>query len=1571
MADLHDWLNALPCRHLLTILDCCFAGAFTWYARRPLEIVPDVIYREQYERFLREPAWQILTSTAYNQEALDVLSGRTIGVRTEIGEGAGWHSPFALALLAALDETGRADLIPKGQGDGVITASELYLFLRYHVEAEVAAVAGCYQTPELWPFSREKHGKGEYVFLVPGKGEPHLESAPALSVDNNPYRGLQSYSEEHAELFFGRAQLVQELTPIIETHPFTVVLGASGTGKSSLVKAGLLPNLRAQEHDNTAWCILPIVRPTATPLLQLSHAVATMPAVSPLSDDQPDLSDRGNAEEEINNDLLFAADQSQTVADQIEGQIGKWLANNPSRRLLLIIDQFEELITLCRRVEERTCFLTLLAHLLDAHPDQVHIIATLRTDFEPQLASSPLSRHWTRFVVPPMSQAELRAVIEGPASKRAIFFDPPALVDTLVDEVVQMPGALPLLSFTLSELYLKYLERQQAAKRDNVIIERSLTADDYTRIGGVVGSLRTRADELCKQLDADQRASLRRVMLRMVAFEGSELTSRRVPLQELTYCSEEENHRVHDILQRLTDARLVVSGSSETEEGVPQPYVEPAHDALVRAWGILSDWLHQAEADLPLQIQRRLTQAATDWSKAPATKRKGGLLWDNDPRLPQIQHILDTEAPCQSTLRRWLSPAICNFVLWLWPSAAMNTLSNRLNALETEFVRQSVIQRVRNAKRRRLIILAVVASLTALTVVALLQRNVAVEQRNAAQTNESRLLAANALQQLTQDPVSSIVLSIQALPADGARPLVPAAEFALAQALRVNQERAYVTTTVTTIGQVAVGDHAIAVGGARLQLLNFQFEPVATLSDGTVDGVRWSDDGRLLFYVGGQVQVWAGPDRLTSLGFGEGSVVCGAEWRPQHNELAACVKTLHEVQVWIDEPYFGVESSRRLIVPDLDVTAPVADERHVLRWSPDGRYLAAGGDALFLWDSVTDILTMLPGTSGSHIQFVEWSPGSDYLLGAWAGMQTAYIWPTMSLSDPIGVELVAKIEGGGFWNNRLQEQLEVLILDNEGATHRFTLTGQLIKVINDPDIRGRGVGFAVNGTEDRVLTYLDSGMAYLWTADTDAKPLSWRHAGAIAQAAWNGEYVATIGMDGAARVWDGRNGALLTTLPGHQGRMLGVAWIDGRFLLTFDAQQSPQQQPGSLRLWEVLDAAYEPVCRQPETTAPPECRFYSQPLLENSADAPSTIAWFTDEVIWIEEESGALQRWRLDASGQLQQTHALDAPWGAKREIPPNIAWSPQGDQALAYGDFGAEIWMLPPEDLHATQMLTQPIANAAWLEEGIVVADDSDRLFWISQTDEPRRYDLFELTDVATPTYGFAFADVLPDRQLVVVDNNDNIRVWELAFPPTEPILSVSRSALFADSGFADSERPITDVQMSHDGRYLFLVIESQYVAPVNLESGRLRPIWPFPDSSTVASASVAAHPTRPLLAALHKHVLFLLEISPDGTLSEIWKSKSEGKTAKLAWNKDGTRLVTWGDNTAIIWQRDTEQRGLAQVLHLPHTNINISPLFTDDGAHMLTVDVDWGVRLWETWLDWRQMIAVARRSCTRCNAH
>ncbi len=113
MADLHAWLAALPCRHMLAILDCCFAGAFRWAATRHMGALPDVIHRERYDRYLLSPAWQVLTSAAYDQRALDVLAGDA--KRGAQARDDGLHSPFALALIDAL-ERGEADLVPKGPG---------------------------------------------------------------------------------------------------------------------------------------------------------------------------------------------------------------------------------------------------------------------------------------------------------------------------------------------------------------------------------------------------------------------------------------------------------------------------------------------------------------------------------------------------------------------------------------------------------------------------------------------------------------------------------------------------------------------------------------------------------------------------------------------------------------------------------------------------------------------------------------------------------------------------------------------------------------------------------------------------------------------------------------------------------------------------------------------------------------------------------------------------------------------------------------------------------------------------------------------------------------------------------------------------------------------------------------------------------------------------------------------------------------------------------------------------------------------------------------------------------------
>ena len=608
MRDVYEALMALPCRHLLVILDCCFAGSFRWAAGRVLTPPQLSIYDERYQYFLNHRAAQVLTSAAHNQRALDTPAGQVIGTRGQ----AGVHSPFAAQLLAGLG--GAADQYPPPAGDGVITLAELYAYLQSSIDS--------LQTPRCWPLPG--HGAGEFVFRSPSRPLQLPKAAELIELDpqRDPYRALEPYDTAHAGLFFGRDEVVRQLAQGVAGSPLTVVLGPSGSGKTSLVAAGLLPRLGQDPEQR--WILPAPVRPGATPLAALHKR---------LSAELPDLP----------LDLPTLRRDPTALARGLD----TWLraqAPEPADapHLLLVIDQLEELHTQVPAAETRDRFLNCLQAILRLGNDHLHLVATLRSDFEAPFADHPgWQETWkhSRFLLRPMTQDELRQVIQRPAEARVLFFEPAELVEELINEVVQMPGALPQLSFTLSSMYRAYLG---SGRND-----RTLSSAELEEVEGVQGAVRNRAEAVCSGFDAETQETLRHVLLRMISLQGGEWTRRRVEHSELKYADPGEDDRAAKVLRRLVDERLVVAGTNPDGE----PYLELAHDSLIVSWDRLKQWIDACIWQAPkdqLSLQDSVSRASRRWHDDQ------GPVWWNEPQLFQLRIL--------GTWRPWLTARELDFV---------------------------------------------------------------------------------------------------------------------------------------------------------------------------------------------------------------------------------------------------------------------------------------------------------------------------------------------------------------------------------------------------------------------------------------------------------------------------------------------------------------------------------------------------------------------------------------------------------------------------------------------------------------------------------------------------------------------------------------------------------------------------------------------------------------------------------------------------------------------------------------------------------------------------------------------
>lgn len=402
--------------------------------------------------------------------------------------------------------------------------------------------------------------------------------APELPDALCPYLGLDAFREDNSDVFFGRQRLIESLINHLKENRLLAVVGPSGSGKSSVVRAGLIPALQAgvPASDSADWHYLPPMFPGSNPLENLAH-VTRPPEID-----------------------AAAWVPSQIVAFQLDdGYLAKLIAARGLGRVVIVVDQFEEVFTLCTDDNVRQAFVDNLVHLIRAPQARHTVILTMRTDFETQVTRLPDFEplfEQALIRVTPLNAGELRAAIEKPAAAIGLKFEA-GVVDALLRDILGEPAALPLLQFTLLKLW-------ESRERNRV------TWEAYRRLGGGRQALATSADEFYRNLIQEEQDTAKRILMRLVRpGEGLEFTSNRVR-REVLFHKAEARDRVERVLDKFIRARLLRLTQGETEA---DDQVEVAHEALVRNWPRLVGWLEDER--VAMRQRRRLTTSAEQWQE--------------------------------------------------------------------------------------------------------------------------------------------------------------------------------------------------------------------------------------------------------------------------------------------------------------------------------------------------------------------------------------------------------------------------------------------------------------------------------------------------------------------------------------------------------------------------------------------------------------------------------------------------------------------------------------------------------------------------------------------------------------------------------------------------------------------------------------------------------------------------------------------------------------------------------------------------------------------------------------------
>ncbi|MGI5521469.1 helix-turn-helix domain-containing protein [Micromonospora sp. CA-259024] len=887
-----------------------------------------------------------------------------------------------------------------------------------------------------------------------------------------PYQGLTAFQPEQAERFFGRTELVERLLARVDRLCLTAVVGASGSGKSSLLRAGLLGAIAADRGLAQRWRTM-LLTPTERPLDALAAEVAKL---------------SGQDAQQIRKDL--AAD-----AAGLDIAVRSTLAGGPPQtRALLVVDQFEEVFTLCPDKADRRRFIEALLDASQGPGRRTTVVLGVRADFLAHLMQYPdltdALHDEAHLLVRPVTAADLREIIVRPAAQVGMGVDAD-LLSTVLADAADEPGALPLVSHALLETW----QRRSGA---------TLTLSAYEASGGVRGAIAQTAERAYGDFGAAERQAARRIFLRLTALgDGTEDTRRPIMRTELDGIADEAV--TARVLDQSAEARLVVMGDGT---------VEVAHEALIRAWPRLHRWLTDDRANL--LTHRRLTEAAHTWA---ALHHDAGALYRGTQLL--AARALAEDHP------------------------------EDLNQLENSFLQASSAlakSEQNSARRQARLFKRLVAGISALLVLALLGGGIAVRQRQDARRQQvatlSSELSLQARSLLATDPDLAGLLAVEADRLNSNTETQGSVLSAAAAPRRVELNvggPAIYTVAFTP-------DHSLlasAAGDGTIGLWDpAHGDRIATLSGhtGRAADVAFADDGTLLASIGidgtnGSIIIWDVQTHQQRIRLTENNLGSGMAFSPDGTKLAVGLT---------GKPGPGAEANAGragdIALHDLRTGTRTLLREHrspvrSLTFSHDGEFLVStdGVQHPVAWRVATG--TVYARLPAEHVFSVAFGP-SGYVLAGSADDRGVYLWD-LAGDQPVRLPPLP-LAGRYAWTISAPTDSKLAVADENGAITIWDL--QRREALQTYQDRGRTETVSVALSQDGTMLASAGFNGTIVLHDLESA----RFSGFTAQVkdvkvSPDGNRIASAGSDGTVRLWD-TDGKPLAVLGGHVDEVQAVAF---------------------------------------------------------------------------------------------------------------------------------------------------------------------------------------------------------------------------------------------------------------------------------------------------------------------------------------------------------------------------------------------------------------------------------------------